>query len=111
MISSTSSIKDGKRAEFFEITDITVPIFKIKTPQENFILMKKKKKQLISLVFGRLNSVQINYIFSMTIQKKIVDMLKKVNFKLTFTDPNIKKTLPMGKGFYIIMDIFKKILS
>jgi len=44
VISSTSSIKDGKRAEFFEITDITVPIFKIKTPQENFILMKKKKK-------------------------------------------------------------------
>ncbi|KAG4083944.1 hypothetical protein H8356DRAFT_1436548 [Neocallimastix lanati (nom. inval.)] len=36
----------------------------------------------------------------MTIQKKIVDMLKKVNFKLTFTDPNIKKTLPMVKKVF-----------
>jgi len=90
---ASSFIKEGKRAELFEITDNEVPVFKINIPKEDYESLRLKAKN------GGLAQSFVIEFKDVVFQTKTIIMnelsnLKGANFKVLFPNEDLSKTFP-----------------
>jgi len=84
VLSETSFIPKGQRAEIFELTDNEVPAFRITLPKDDYKLLKLKANSLSSDFIEKVN----NY------TQEIIEVVNKQNFTEIFPGCNFKEILP-----------------
>jgi len=94
-LSTSSFIKERKRAELFEITDKEVPIFRITVPKEDYALLRDKSK-IYETNDPRIYVTNLEFIVYYYQEKVISELktLKDVNFKALFPNEDLYKSFP-----------------
>jgi len=91
VVSVTSFIDNGERAELFELTDNEVAVFKITLPDDEFILLKEKA--IYAKDDEHFDNVRLYSEFTKSI-KAFMGIIPTINFNELYPDHDLNKLLP-----------------
>jgi len=88
VISLTTFIDNDKRAEYFELTDNEVPVFRISIPEEEFVDMKKSANILST------DNISAFFQDLVDVVKSLIDGFKNTNFNKKYPGYDFNEILP-----------------
>jgi len=91
VVSDTSFIDKGERAELFELTDNEVAVFKITLPDNEYTLLKEKA--IYAKDDEHFDNVKLYSEFTKSI-KAFMEILPTINFNKLYPDHDLNKVLP-----------------